>query len=111
MRSDDIEVWPGRPYPLGATYDGTGTNFSLFSEAAEGVELCLFDGEGVERRLGLPPAHGLLWHALLAPPGLRHRHRLRPHGPSPPPPIVRPSTSTTGTSSPIVPEQNISSAR
>ncbi|MDT7790670.1 MAG: isoamylase, partial [Mycobacterium sp.] len=37
------EVWPGKAYPLGATYDGSGTNFALFSEAAEKVELCLFD--------------------------------------------------------------------
>ena len=36
-------VWPGAPYPLGATYDGAGTNFALFSEVAERVELCLFD--------------------------------------------------------------------
>ena len=38
-----LEVWPGKPYPLGATYDGSGTNFAVFSEAAERVELCLFD--------------------------------------------------------------------
>ena len=40
------EVWPGRPFPLGASWDGDGTNFSLFSEHAERVELCLFDDEG-----------------------------------------------------------------
>ena len=45
---DQLEAWPGRPYPLGATYDGAGTNFSLFSEVAERVELCLFDDDGVE---------------------------------------------------------------
>ena len=39
-----MKVWPGRPFPLGATWDGEGTNFSLFSEHAERVELCLFDG-------------------------------------------------------------------
>ena len=44
------EVWPGRPFPLGATWDGGGTNFSLFSEHAEGVELCLFDDDGDEQR-------------------------------------------------------------
>jgi glycogen operon protein len=38
-----VEVWPGTPYPLGATYDGRGTNFALFSEAGERVELCLFE--------------------------------------------------------------------
>ena len=49
-------IWPGRPYPLGATYDGVGTNFSLFSEAADRVELCLFDTYGRERRYELPSA-------------------------------------------------------
>ena len=42
-------VWPGRPFPLGATYDGAGTNFSLYSEVADGVELCLFDDHTEER--------------------------------------------------------------
>ena len=41
-----MEIWPGSPYPLGATFDGAGTNFALFSEAAERVELCLVDDEG-----------------------------------------------------------------
>ncbi len=41
-----MEVWPGSAYPLGATFDGTGTNFALFSEKAEKVELCLFDDDG-----------------------------------------------------------------
>ncbi len=41
-----MEVWPGSSYPLGATYDGSGTNFSLFSEVAERVDLCLFDDDG-----------------------------------------------------------------
>ena len=45
------EIWPGTAYPLGATYDGTGTNFALFSEVAEQVELCLFDGDGAETRV------------------------------------------------------------
>src|SRR5258708_1222081 len=46
-------IWPGEPYPLGATFDGTGTNFSLFSEVAERVELCLFDEQGKETRVDL----------------------------------------------------------
>jgi pullulanase/glycogen debranching enzyme len=50
----NIKVWPGKPYPLGATYDGMGTNFSLFSEVAERVELCLFDENGQETRVDLP---------------------------------------------------------
>ncbi|MEL6188574.1 MAG: hypothetical protein AAFU79_28475, partial [Myxococcota bacterium] len=40
-----LEVWPGSPYPLGASYDGAGTNFSVFSEVAAKVELCLFDAD------------------------------------------------------------------
>ena len=46
-------VWPGQRYPLGATYDGVGTNFALYSSVAEAVELCLFDAAGNERRI--PP--------------------------------------------------------
>ena len=48
-----MTVWPGRPFPLGATWDGTGTNFSLFSENAARVELCLFDAEDRETRVDL----------------------------------------------------------
>ena len=44
-------TWPGSAYPLGATFDGNGTNFALFSEAAEKVELCLFDDDGTETRV------------------------------------------------------------
>ena len=46
-----MEIWPGQAYPLGATYDGTGTNFALFSEVAEQVELCLFADDGTESRV------------------------------------------------------------
>jgi glycogen operon protein len=63
--TNDIEVWPGRPYPLGATYDGTGTNFSLFSEAADAVELCLFDDDGVETRVPVAEVDGFCWHVYL----------------------------------------------
>ncbi|MGI8699393.1 MAG: hypothetical protein ACR2J0_09670, partial [Mycobacteriales bacterium] len=41
-----MTIWPGTAYPLGATYDGTGTNFALFSSVAEGVEVALFDPDG-----------------------------------------------------------------
>ena len=47
-------VWPGRPFPLGAIWDGEGTNFSLFSEHAERVELCFFDDHDRETRRELP---------------------------------------------------------
>ncbi len=49
-------VWPGTPYPLGASYDGAGTNFSLFSEIAEKVDLCLIDDE--RQRVADPPGRG-----------------------------------------------------
>jgi glycogen operon protein len=79
--SDPIETWPGRPYPLGAAYDGGGTNFSLFSEVAEGVELCLFDDDGGERRVSLEEIDGSCWHAYLptVTPGQRYGYRV--HGP------------------------------
>jgi glycogen operon protein len=81
VTSDDIEVWPGRPYPLGATYDGTGTNFSLFSEVADGVELCLFDADGVERRVLLAEVDGFCWHGYLPRIGIGQRYGFRVHGP------------------------------
>jgi isoamylase len=79
--TDAIEIWPGRPYPLGASYDGGGTNFSIFSDAAEGVELCLFDDDGGERRIGLEEIDGSCWHAYLPAvvPGQRYGYRV--HGP------------------------------
>ncbi|WNV73936.1 glycogen debranching protein GlgX [Geodermatophilus sp. DSM 44513] len=74
-------VWPGTAYPLGATYDGTGTNFAIFSEVAERVELCLFDAAGVETRIVLPEMDGHVWHAFLpgVQPGQRYGYRV--HGP------------------------------
>jgi isoamylase len=60
-----MKVWPGQPYPLGATYDGTGTNFSLFSEIAERVQLCLYDGLGMQSCIDLPEATGYCWHGYL----------------------------------------------
>jgi glycogen operon protein len=80
----DIEIWPGRPYPLGATYDGTGTNFSLFSEVAEAVDLCLFEGEGDERTETRVPMHevdAFCWHAFLPRIGIGQRYGFRVHGP------------------------------
>src|SRR5581483_8153490 len=75
------EVWPGDSYPLGATYDGAGTNFALFSEAAERVELCLFDDKGVETRVELHEVDGFVWHGYLPgiSPGQRYGYRV--HGP------------------------------
>jgi isoamylase len=74
-------VLPGRPFPLGPTYDGAGTNFSIFSEVAERVELCLFDDEGVETRVDLPEVTAYCWHGYL--PGIvpGQRFGFRVHGP------------------------------
>ena len=71
----EIEVWPGRPFPLGPTWNGRGTNFSLFSENAERVELCLFDEDDNEARIevvdGANALHPLA-DVLRAARGLRH---------------------------------------
>ncbi len=77
----EIEVWPGRPYPLGATYDGTGTNFSLFSEVAERVELCLFDADGAEQRVEINEVDAFCWHAYVPRIGVGQRYGFRVHGP------------------------------
>ncbi|MDF9716505.1 glycogen debranching protein GlgX [Nocardioides sp. ChNu-153] len=83
-----MEVWPGTPYPLGATFDGSGTNFALFSEVAERVELCLLDpdpegGEDtwVETRVELTEVDAHVWHAYLptVQPGQHYGYRV--HGP------------------------------
>lgn len=76
-----MKMWPGRPYPVGATFDGTGTNFSVFSEVAERIELCLFDDQGVEQRFTLPEVTAYCWHGYLPNilPGQRYGYRV--HGP------------------------------
>ncbi|MBF0661552.1 MULTISPECIES: glycogen debranching protein GlgX [unclassified Rhodococcus (in: high G+C Gram-positive bacteria)] len=78
---EPIPVWPGSAYPLGATYDGAGTNFALFSEIAEKVELCLISREGTETRIPLEEVDGYVWHAYLptVSPGQRYGYRV--HGP------------------------------
>jgi isoamylase len=74
-----VDVWPGRPFPLGAEWDGEGTNFSLFSENAEWVELCVF-AEGDETRIPLRDHMAFNWHCYLpgAGPGTRYGYRV--HG-------------------------------
>jgi pullulanase/glycogen debranching enzyme len=80
--SGAAEVWRGKAYPLGATYDGSGTNFALFGEVAERVELCLFDSDGAESRVALPEVDGFVWHGFLpdVQPGQRYGYRV--HRPS-----------------------------
>ena len=71
----------GKPSPLGASYDGKGVNFTLFSAHAERVELCVFDAQGNEQRFDLPARTGNIWHGWLAAagPGLLYGYRV--HGP------------------------------
>ena len=76
-----LKIWPGKPYPLGATYDGAGTNFSLFSEVATRVELCLFDEQNRETRVDLPEMDGFCHHGYLPGVGPGHRYGYRVHGP------------------------------
>ncbi|MCZ7525997.1 MAG: glycogen debranching protein GlgX [Acidimicrobiia bacterium] len=76
-----MQTWPGQPYPLGATYDGAGTNFALFSEVAERVELCLFGEDGREERVGCAEVTALIWHAYVPGIGPGQRYGWRVHGP------------------------------
>ena len=75
-----MRVWPGLPYPLGATWDGRGVNFALFSENAERVELCLFDDEGVKEknRIAFSQYTDEVWHAYLPDvrPGQLYGYRV-----------------------------------
>ncbi|HJT18634.1 MAG TPA: glycogen debranching protein GlgX [Thermoanaerobaculia bacterium] len=75
-----MKIWPGNPYPLGATYDGAGTNFSVFSEAAERVELCLFDDGGNQTCVDLPEMTGFIWHGYLPNVTPGQRYGFRVHG-------------------------------
>ena len=72
---------PGRPFPQGATWDGMGVNFSLFSENAERVELCLFDDQGHERRVDINDRTAFLWHVYVPEIGPGQRYGYRVHGP------------------------------
>jgi glycogen operon protein len=81
MSEKPAEVWPGQAYPLGASYDGEGTNFALFSEVAEAVDLCLFDDAGEERRVRVEEVDAFSWHVYMPDvrPGQRYGYRV--HGP------------------------------
>ncbi len=76
-----MEVWPGEPFPLGATWDGSGTNFALFSEHAERVELCLFADDDHETRIDLRDVTAHVWHGYLPGVGPGQRYGYRVHGP------------------------------
>ena len=81
MTDSTPEVWPGTPYPLGATYDGAGTNFAVFSEIAESVDLCLFDDDDVETVITLPEYDAFVWHGYLPRVGPGQRYGFRVRGP------------------------------
>jgi glycogen operon protein len=76
-----LKILVGHPYPLGATFDGAGTNFSLFSEVAQKVVLCLFEADGSEKQIPLPETTAYCWHGYLpgVQPGQRYGYRV--HGP------------------------------
>jgi len=73
-----VETWPGTPYPLGATFDGSGTNFAVFSSAAEAVTLCLFQPDGSETAAPMTERNADIWHAFLpaVQPGQRYGYRV-----------------------------------
>jgi glycogen operon protein len=80
-----MKTWPGQPYPLGATWDGRGANFALFSENATAVDLCLFSSDNPNRQtdcIRMTERTNLVWHVYLpdARPGLLYAFRV--HGPS-----------------------------
>jgi isoamylase len=80
-----LRLWPGAPYPQGATWDGSGTNFAVFSEVAEQVELCLLepgeDGRPAETRVELAEMDGFVWHGYLPGVGPGQQYGYRVHGP------------------------------
>ena len=75
------KVWPGNPYPLGAKWDGKGTNFALYSENATKVELCLFDSQNKEQRISLTEVQNYVWHAYLPEINPGQRYGFRVYGP------------------------------
>jgi glycogen operon protein len=76
-----MQTWPGRPYPLGATFDGTGTNFALYSSVAERVELCLLADDDTETRIEVTETDAHVWHVYLPGVGPGTRYGYRVHGP------------------------------
>ncbi|MET9894619.1 glycogen debranching protein GlgX [Streptomyces sp. NPDC006465] len=76
-----MHIWNGRPFPLGATYDGEGTNFALFTEVAERVDLVLIDALGDVRTVTLTEVDGFVWHCYLPGVGPGQRYGYRVHGP------------------------------
>ncbi|MEU1252274.1 glycogen debranching protein GlgX [Streptomyces chartreusis] len=80
-KSRGVSAWSGHPYPLGAVYDGRGTNFAMFSEVAERVELVLVDDKGRHSAVPLTEIDGFVWHGYLPDVGPGQRYGYRVHGP------------------------------
>ncbi|HEX8973091.1 glycogen debranching protein GlgX [Oryzihumus sp.] len=76
-----MDIWPGKPYPLGATFDGSGVNFAVFSEVAERVELCLVGDDDTETRIDLREVDGYVWHGYVPSVQPGQRYGFRVHGP------------------------------
>ena len=74
-------IWPGHAYPLGATFDGSGVNFALFSEVADKVEVCLIADDGAETRVELTEVDGYVWHGYIPTIQPGQRYGFRVHGP------------------------------
>jgi isoamylase len=81
MSGTDLKILPGAPYPLGATWDGQGTNFALFSENATSVSLCLYDDDGHERCAPLAEVTAHVWHGYVPGVGPGQRYGYRVDGP------------------------------
>ena len=81
MTTDPIATWPGAPTPLGADWDGEGTNFALWAPAAESVDLCLFDDAGREQRIALEEVTYHVWHGYVPRVGPGQRYGFRVDGP------------------------------
>jgi glycogen operon protein len=76
-----MELWPGKPSPLGATWDGEGTNFAVFSENGTHVELCLFDEHGGQQIVNFTEVTNYVWHGYVPGVGPGQRYGFRVHGP------------------------------
>src|SRR5260221_6755097 len=77
----DLAAWPGEPFPLGATWDGIGTNFSVYSEVADGVELALFDQYGRETRVAMTEQTAFIHHIYVPGVGPGDEYGFRVRGP------------------------------
>ncbi len=81
MTAFPARTWPGRPAPLGATWDGEGTNFAVFSQGAEAIDACVFDADGTEHRIPLEETTNKVWHGYVPRVGPGHRYGFRVDGP------------------------------